>query len=107
MTAAVGARAGFLARAIALPAVHRSGACRRRGHRFPWMFTVWMSADRKIGTAAHFIGFDNYVKLATIRSKTVGHTIYFTVLVPGTIAALIFHRSSRFAACCARSSPCR
>src|SRR4029453_10216027 len=68
---------------------------------FPWLFTVWMSAfDWKIGTTAHFVGFDNYVKLATNTRfhEAVGHTLYFTVLavvvplVLGTIAAMIFHR---------------
>jgi len=35
---------------------------------FPWMFTVWMSAfDWKIGTEAHFVGLENYVKLFTNR----------------------------------------
>ena len=72
---------------------------------FPWLFTVWMSAfDWKIGTAAHFVGLDNYVKLATNTRfhEAVGHTLYFTalaVVVPlvlGTIAALIFHREFPF-----------
>ena len=32
---------------------------------FPWLFTLWMSAlDWKIGSEAHFVGFDNYVALA-------------------------------------------
>ncbi|HEY2818300.1 MAG TPA: sugar ABC transporter permease [Casimicrobiaceae bacterium] len=68
---------------------------------FPWMFTVWMSAfDWKIGSVAHFVGFDNYVGLATNQRflESIGHTFYFTALavvlplVLGTIAALIFHR---------------
>ena len=68
---------------------------------FPWLFTVWMSAfDWKIGSVSHFIGFDNYVKLATNQRfhEAIVHTLYFTalaVIVPlilGTIAALIFHR---------------
>ena len=72
---------------------------------FPWLFTVWMSAfDWKIGTQAHFVGFDNYVKLATNQRflEAIGHTIYFTLLavvVPlllGTVAALIFHREFPF-----------
>jgi len=72
---------------------------------FPWLFTVWMSAfDWKIGTQAHFVGFDNYVKLATNQRflESIGHTIYFTLLavvvplVLGTIAALIFHREFPF-----------
>ena len=29
---------------------------------FPWAFTVWMSAfDWKIGSVAHFVGFENYI----------------------------------------------
>ena len=33
---------------------------------FPWLFTLWMSAfDWKIGTTAHFVGFDNYKQLVT------------------------------------------
>jgi multiple sugar transport system permease protein len=68
---------------------------------FPWLFTVWMSAfDWKIGSVPHFIGFDNYIKLATNQRfhEAIVHTLYFTalaVIVPlilGTIAALIFHR---------------
>ena len=68
---------------------------------FPWLFTVWMSAfDLKIGSVAHFIGFENYTKLATNQRfhEAIVHTLYFTLLavvVPlilGTIAALIFHR---------------
>jgi len=72
---------------------------------FPWMFTVWMSAfDWKIGTEAHFVGLENYVKLFTNRRflESVGHTAYFTalaVVVPlvlGKVAALIFHREFPF-----------
>jgi multiple sugar transport system permease protein len=68
---------------------------------FPWLFTVWMSAfDWKIGSAAHFIGLENYTKLATNKRfhEAIGHTLYFTalaVVIPlilGTIAAMIFHR---------------
>jgi multiple sugar transport system permease protein len=72
---------------------------------FPWLFTVWMSAfDWKIGSVAHFVGFDNYVKLATNQRflESIGHTFYFTLLAValplllGTIAALIFHREFPF-----------
>jgi multiple sugar transport system permease protein len=68
---------------------------------FPWMFTVWMSAfDWKIGSVAHFIGFENYIKLATNQRfhEAIVHTLYFTALaviaplILGTVAALIFHR---------------
>src|SRR5437764_2049075 len=72
---------------------------------FPWMFTVWMSAfDWKIGSVAHFAGFDNYVGLATNQRflEAIVHTFYFTalaVVVPlvlGLAAALIFHREFPF-----------
>ena len=72
---------------------------------FPWLFTVWMSAfDWKIGTAAHFVGFDNYTGLATNQRflESIVHTFYFTalaVIVPlilGLVAALIFHREFPF-----------
>src|SRR4029077_11520041 len=72
---------------------------------FPWLFTIWMSAfDWKIGSIAHFVGFDNYIKLATNQRflESIGHTFYFTLLaviiplVLGTIAALIFHREFPF-----------
>ncbi len=68
---------------------------------FPWAFTVWMSAfDWKIGSVAHFVGFDNYTQLATNKRflESILHTFYFTLLavvfplILGTIAALIFHR---------------
>ena len=68
---------------------------------FPWAFTVWMSAfDWKIGSVAHFVGFDNYTQLATNERflESILHTFYFTLLavifplILGTIAALIFHR---------------
>jgi len=72
---------------------------------FPWLFTVYMSAfDWKIGSAAHFVGFDNYTALATNRRflESVVRTFYFTALavaapvVLGTIAAMIFHRQFPF-----------
>ncbi|HEY7943955.1 MAG: carbohydrate ABC transporter permease [Burkholderiales bacterium] len=68
---------------------------------FPWLFTVWMSAfDWKIGSVAHFVGFDNYTQLATNQRflESILHTFYFTLLavvfplIFGTVAALIFHR---------------
>ena len=68
---------------------------------FPWAFTVWMSAfDWTIGSAAHFVGFDNYTQLATNKRflESILHTFYFTLLavvfplILGTLAALIFHR---------------
>jgi multiple sugar transport system permease protein len=71
---------------------------------FPWLFTVYMSAfDWKIGTVAHFVGFDNYVGLAKNQRfhEAIVHTFYFTALaviaplVLGTAAALVFHREFR------------
>jgi len=72
---------------------------------FPWLFTLWMSAfDWTIGSAAHFVGFGNYAKLATNQRflEAILHTFYFTALavaaplVLGTLAALIFHRDFPF-----------
>jgi multiple sugar transport system permease protein len=72
---------------------------------FPWLFTLWMSAfDWKIGSAARFVGLENYVNLATNRRflEAVVRTFYFTLLavaapvVIGTAAALIFHREFPF-----------
>jgi multiple sugar transport system permease protein len=72
---------------------------------FPWLFTLWMSAfDWKIGTVAHFVGLENYVKLAANQRflEAIVHTFYFTALavvlplVLGTAAALIFHREFPF-----------
>jgi multiple sugar transport system permease protein len=106
MTAAASTRAprpGFLARRrrsyllFVAPALLVVGAV----IIFPWAFTVWMSAfDWKIGSVAHFVGFDNYTQLATNKRflESILHTFYFTLLavifplILGTIAALIFHR---------------
>jgi len=72
---------------------------------FPWLFTVWMSVfDWKIGSTAHFVGFDNYKGLFTNQRflESVVRTFYFTALavaaplILGTIAALIFHRQFPF-----------
>jgi len=72
---------------------------------FPWLFTLWMSAfDWTIGSAAHYVGFGNYQKLATNQRflESVLHTFYFTALavaaplVLGTAAAMIFHREFPF-----------
>ena len=105
MTAAV--RTGFLQRRhrrytlFILPALVVVGAV----ILFPWLFTLWMSAfDWKIGTTAHFVGFENYAKLVTNQRfiESVVHTFYFTLLaviaplVLGTLAALIFHREFPF-----------
>ena len=96
-------RPGFLARRrrtyllFVLPALVVVGAV----IIFPWAFTAWMSAfDWKIGSVAHFVGFDNYTQLATNTRflESILHTFYFTVLavifplILGTAAALIFHR---------------
>ncbi|HEY1459698.1 MAG TPA: sugar ABC transporter permease [Casimicrobiaceae bacterium] len=101
------ARPGFLARRqrsyvlFIVPALMVVGAV----IIFPWLFTLWMSAfDWKIGSMPHFVGADNYVKLATNTRfhEAVGHTLYFTVLavifplIFGIVAALIFHREFPF-----------
>jgi multiple sugar transport system permease protein len=100
-------RSGFLARRqrsyrlFIVPALVVIGAV----IIFPWMFTVWMSMfDWKIGSVAHFVGVENYVRLVGNQRfhEAVVHTIYFTALavvaplVLGTIAALIFHREFPF-----------
>jgi multiple sugar transport system permease protein len=97
------ARAGFLVRRrrsyyyFVAPALVVVGAV----IVFPWLFTLWMSVfDWKIGSAAQFIGIDNYRKLAASQRflEAILHTFYFTalaVVVPlvlGTVSALIFHR---------------
>jgi multiple sugar transport system permease protein len=102
-SAVAAARPGFLARRhrayllFIVPALLVVGAV----IIFPWLFTVWMSAfDWTIGSVAHFIGFENYTKLATNQRfhEAILHTLYFTLLavvvplVVGTAAALIFHR---------------
>jgi len=107
MTTAVAPSPGFLARRhrsyylFVVPALVVVGAV----IIFPWLFTVWMSAfDWKIGTVAHFVGFDNYTGLATNQRflESIVHTFYFTalaVVVPlflGLVAALIFHREFPF-----------
>jgi len=101
------ARPGFLARRhrsyylFVAPALVVVGAV----IIFPWLFTVWMSAfDWKIGSVAHFVGFDNYTGLAKNQRflEAILHTFYFTalaVVVPlflGLVAALIFHREFPF-----------
>jgi multiple sugar transport system permease protein len=101
------ARAGFLARRrmhtrlLTVPAMVVIGAV----ILFPWLFTLWMSAfDWKIGSVAHFVGVDNYVKLASNQRfiEAIVHTFYFTALavviplVLGTAAALVFHRDFPF-----------
>jgi len=107
MTSAAAARPGFLARRhrsyylFVVPALIVVGAV----IVFPWLFTVWMSAfDWTIGSAAHFVGWANYVGLATNQRfiESIVHTFYFTalaVVVPlvlGLVAALIFHRQFPF-----------
>ena len=106
-TVSAAPRPGFLARRhrsyylFVVPALVVVGAV----IIFPWLFTVWMSAfDWKIGTVAHFVGFDNYTGLATNQRflESIVHTFYFTalaVVVPlilGLVAALIFHRDFPF-----------
>jgi len=66
---------------------------------FPWAFTVWMSAHRwTLGQSQSFIGFDNFVRLATDQRfwDSLVNTLYYTTLsvvapvVLGVVAALIF-----------------
>lgn len=66
---------------------------------FPWLFTLWMSANQwQLGGAQSFVGFDNYLRLAAdIRFwQSMWHTVVYTMLsviapmVLGTIAALVF-----------------
>src|ERR1700687_5119023 len=93
-------RPGFLARRrrayyfFAVPALVVGGAV----IIFPWLFTVWVSAlDWRSGSVAHFVGLENYVKLATNQRflEAIVHTFYFTALaivfplILGTVAALI------------------
>ncbi len=66
---------------------------------FPWLFTLWMSANQwQLGGAQSFVGFDNYLRLAgDVRFwQSMWHTLVYTVLsvvapmLLGTIAALVF-----------------
>ncbi len=66
---------------------------------FPWVFTLWMSAHRwTLGQEQSFIGFENYVRLASYARfwESLWHTLVYTVLsvvAPlflGTLAALVF-----------------
>ncbi|MCZ4428134.1 sugar ABC transporter permease [Agrobacterium sp. SOY23] len=66
---------------------------------FPWVFTLWMSAHRwTLGQEQSFIGFENYVRLASDFRfwESLWHTLVYTVLsvvAPlflGTLAALVF-----------------
>ena len=66
---------------------------------FPWLFTLWMSANEwQLGGSQRFVGFANYLRLAGDARfwESMWHTIVYTVLsvvapmVLGTIAALVF-----------------
>ncbi|CVI59189.1 MULTISPECIES: carbohydrate ABC transporter permease [Agrobacterium] len=66
---------------------------------FPWVFTLWMSVHRwTLGQEQSFIGFDNYIRLASdLRFwESLWHTLIYTVLsvvaplILGTLAALVF-----------------
>ena len=68
---------------------------------FPWLFTLYMSLHEfKVGGDFAFIGFDNYIRLATDERFlwSVVRTLYFTalaVVLPvglGIAAAVCFHR---------------
>ncbi|MCX2695723.1 MULTISPECIES: carbohydrate ABC transporter permease [Ochrobactrum] len=66
---------------------------------FPWVFTLWMSANQwQLGGEQSFVGFDNYLRLAADMRfwESMWHTVVYTVLsvvapmILGTIAALVF-----------------
>ena len=66
---------------------------------FPWVFTLWMSVNQwTLGQSQSFVGWDNYVRLATDARfwESLWHTVLYTVLsvvgplIFGTLAALIF-----------------
>ncbi|CAM5564242.1 multiple sugar transport system permease protein [Aquamicrobium terrae] len=66
---------------------------------FPWLFTLWMSANEwQLGGSQRFVGFANYLRLAGDARfwDSMWHTVVYTVLsvvapmVLGTIAALAF-----------------
>ena len=68
---------------------------------FPWLFTLWMSAqDWHVAQTPTFAGFSNYTNLLTDQRflESIGHTIYFTVLavilpvVFGVASAVVFHQ---------------
>lgn len=83
-----------------LLAFRHTGTCRHLGgDRFPWVFTLWMSVHRwTLGQEQSFIGFDNYIRLASdVRFwESLWHTLIYTVLsvvAPlflGALAALVF-----------------
>ncbi len=67
---------------------------------FPWVFTLWMSVNEwKIGESRHFVGFDNYLRLAGDGRfmDALWHTLVYTALsvvapiVLGTASALVFN----------------
>ena len=66
---------------------------------FPWVFTLWMSANQwQLGGEQSFVGFDNYLRLAADMRfwESMWHTVVYTVLsvvapmILGTVAALVF-----------------
>ena len=66
---------------------------------FPWLFTLWMSANEwKLGESQRFVGFANYIRLIGDARfwDSMWHTVTYTVLsvvapmIFGTIAALVF-----------------
>jgi multiple sugar transport system permease protein len=68
---------------------------------FPWLFTIWMSAqDWRVAQTPTFAGFSNYTTLLTDQRflESIGHTIYFTILavilpiVFGVASAVVFHQ---------------
>jgi multiple sugar transport system permease protein len=68
---------------------------------FPWLFTIWMSAqDWRVAQTQTSAGFSNYATLLTDQRflESIGHTIYFTILavilpvVFGVASAVVFHQ---------------
>lgn len=80
---------------------------------FPWVFTLWMSVHRwTLGQEQSFIGFDNYIRLASdVRFwESLWHTLIYTVLsvvAPlflGALAALVFDAQFPLRGFCAACS---
>src|SRR5919106_2885237 len=68
---------------------------------FPWVFTIWMSAqDWRVAQTQTFAGFSNYTTLLTDQRflESIGHTIFFTILAVvlpvlfGVASAVVFHQ---------------
>ena len=68
---------------------------------FPWLFTIWMSAEEwSPGSPPRYVGLRNYADLFTNARflQSIARTVYFTVLavvlplIFGTFSAIVFHR---------------